>query len=345
MWKLRYIAPLSLLALALARAHDGLAFGAVAMMAWAGLALAVRFRPSLATVVGDRRLPMAVEWSALAISLVIAYLAFGAVDQLFIVATTSRFSASGGASRRVELLSNLLPAAWLLLALAPAAVQVARPGERAARIALRGLAGAIPLGVALFLIWEVAGKDLAAGRIDASLILRGLTLIPVCGVLASFGGILWARALTAAPTAESAFQSIDVFGAVLRCAAGGWAMVAGLAGLRLALVVFGSGQVGVDPGSVLALAWSITIAAVWVWALARLFGLSCDDPWRVGLVVAGLTVFFPVSLAPSSVLLASGRTQIGDASLLAALFLLPVLALLVAACAWLAPSLVRRIAG
>jgi hypothetical protein len=348
MWKLRYIAPLGLLALGLARAYDDLAIVAVTVMVWAGLALATRFRPTITGLASDRRLPTGAEWGAVATGLVVAYLAFGAADQLLMIVGTSHIHAPIGASQRIQLISDLLLVAWLLLAIAPAAVNIARPGgaaPNAAGAAARGLAAAAPLGIALFLIWQTAGKELIAGRIDEPLLLKGLVLIPVAALLLRFGGMLWGQAL-ATPTPRSRPPpSADLFGAAARYATGGWLIVAVLAILRLAFLVAVGGRLSAGSGSMLALVWMVVIAAAWIRPLGKLGQISSDNPWRASLAAGALLVLFMVSAAPSLIFLAAGRSQMGDAGSLAALVLLPVLAVIVLACVGPAPALVRRIAG
>lgn len=337
MWKLRYLAPAGLLALLLARRYDDFTLAFV-LMAWTGVALALRLRPALAGLVADRRPPTGADAGAVLVGLVTAYLAFGAVDQLLLLAANSRLYGTGALSALMSI-PALLAGGWLLLAIAPAAIQMARPGAASTAVAARGLAASVPLGLALLLLWQVAGKDAVEGDIDASLVLRGLTLIPITGLLASFGGILWWP--TVATPGERA--PVEPFGIAVRGATIAWAAASAGAVLALGGSFIGSDRV--NSGAVLALGWTAVIGAVWVGALVRLDTAPARRTWRASLAVALLFVAFLVSLAPAFTLLEAGHSPKGDAGLLAAILLLPVFAVVVAACLGLAPWLVRRVAG
>src|SRR6185312_2395024 len=334
MGKLRYPLLIGAGALLLRRQQEDLFALALAMAIWTGLILAVRMAPSIATI--RSRLPSLRECLALCTGLATAYLGFGVADDVLLSALL-RPSGRGPVSERIA--GALLPL-WLGIALLPVVAQLLRQSRGAAfslRHALAGMAAALPLGLALFLTWQMAGKPLALHGLDNDLVPNAITLVPVAGFLLGLGGLFWWPALTGKTQAPPQFQSLMRLARLL------WGAQAGLVIIGLTLLFAGTWEG--NSGLVLGALSLIAVALAWMQILGRLENFPAASTVRTLMAAAALLICFAASQLPPVWIMASGRTTIGDAGALVAIFLLPLLAGAILLCLRWMPWAMRRIIG
>jgi hypothetical protein len=216
-------------------------------------------------------------------------------------------------------------------------VRQSRGAAFSLRRALAGMAAALPLGLAVFLTWQMAGKPLALHGLDNGLEPSAITLVPIAGFLLGLGGVFWWPALTGTTQAAPQFPSL------MRLARWLWGAQAGLLIIGLTLMFAGTwnGNSGVTLGALSLIA----VALAWMQILGRLENFPAASISRTLMAAAALLICFALSQLPPVWVMASGHTTIGDAGALVALFVLPLLAgAILLGLRWL-PWAMRRIIG
>ncbi|MCW3847284.1 hypothetical protein OF829_08525 [Sphingomonas sp. LB-2] len=263
--------------------QDALALLAVAAVLLVGAAIALQLRPSLADIVTERRAPTGPEFGAALGGLLLAYVAFGALDGLLMAYRTASLphvSCTDTAARRAnDLVWMLIAVAWTLIAVAPGLrSMLGRPagGEATLWPIPIGMLASAPIAFGLYMLWLPVSDALRNGAPLANIVALAMGL-PVLALLLGPGGFLWLGAWRAAP--GSRFDPAGVLGATIRPFALAWAMT-GAVGVYGFVTALG-GEWTTDAKAVTALILA-AIAAAWVAGLWRLRG-----PERCGWARAG----------------------------------------------------------
>ena len=334
--KLWHLLLAGMVVVALGHGRDFLLPLLFAVVVATGIAFAVRLAPSLATLRMQPRLPTGRELLAILLGLVAAYIGYGIADEMFGVLQVMSPRDFRTAQGRANLMEDLMLPLWLLLAILPAAMLILRGG--AMRQALAGLAAAVPMGIALLLVWQSVGKPWASYGFNDEVFTAGLALLPVAGLLAGLGWPFWWGALG---------TTTDTFtlSRLLRLSRLLWLCQAGLVVCSAVLILSGLWRHASNSGLTLGAIALLVLSGVWLRALARMERLPTPNLFGTLAIGLLLVILFGLSQLPALWILASGQTTIGDAGALVALLSLPVLLAVGFVCLVVVPALVGRIAG
>jgi hypothetical protein len=262
--KLHHILMFSLAAMCLAILDESLAVVVFGVMAWLGVALAGRLRPSLRTLIAERRLPTGEEIAAFLIGQGGALATFVLITLLL---TRLGRLVDGQSPSLMDWLGWAIATAAAAGVCAPLWREIGQNGGRRLGAATAGLIAALPLGIGLFLGWQAGIKPLlrattwsGATHFDAVLFLPAFLFLTASGA-AAIG-----EALRREPLAARVLRRVADVGLIV------WASVA----LLLVLDIAGRGfspRLSAGEGGLAGATYAVAVALGWLsalWSIRRI---------------------------------------------------------------------------
>lgn len=318
--------------MALTAVQEGVAVLVPFAAVWLGALLGVRLRPSVGTIVSERRLPKGDECAAVGLGMVGSVLTFSAMG---IVAARGLLALDGHGMDWKDAVGSVF---WLICTAVPIIPMWTRilrgPEAGPLRPIAAALLAAPIMGLGLGILWLAWVEGLTkpyAGSEDA---LGAVLATPLCALLIGFAGsaILWA---TRNDTAVR-----PVFRATMTVALAAWGTV--ILVLVVALSdIGGAGALVARSGAIWAAVSGVLIALAWCVGLWRARTLAVDGTVPIVLSIAVLAIAFPISLWTISTLMESDSTWAPLAALLGFPFTLATAGL----CAFVVPSILRLLSG
>ena len=283
---------------------EGLAPLVLVAMAWAGVVLGVRLRPSLAGVVSERRPPSASEGAALAVGLIGALMSFStiAVGAGFVL---DLLDARGLGIEAV--CGPVFQLVWLALPIAPLWARILA-GADAADEPLRPLGTALlgggPLGLAFGVLWLSAVDPMTRTIVPTEAPLNAILLAPMWMLMMTFGVASVVPAFRRQPEEGEVFR-LSVDAAIV-----GWTVAVVALSLGVAGLLGGTWSARITTiGGMWAAGYGAAAALAWVAALFRIRRLPVEGAVTVPAALAVLALSFPVTLWASA---AMANTQWAD---------------------------------
>jgi hypothetical protein len=305
------------------------------------LLVAANLRPSVAGIWKQRRLPSRRELAVILTCFVICAVSVWVLDSIRFLVEEVRWAVSkpGGASsyQVVDLTERLFSLLVVSLALVPAARLIVSAasidtGPRPVMWpALLSIFAALPILLGSYFLLITADNQ---GVGATALFLNVVLAVPPTLLIVGFGLLLWWQAWRAASDAGFSLAGVFPRLAIVGMMIWLFAIVAAPAGL----FVLPGPQ---NTGQIIGVTVMIGFGVAWLWVLRSVADLEATGLVSLSVATSGLCIAFGVSALVARGLTDSGRTQIGDASVLLLIFALPVIAMLVAGIVFGMPRLLR----